>query len=87
MSLFNLILTGGSRVDKFSGGMIELGEADEIMEKLEAKRNRTEKRAQVVTVQSLNRALRHVIGTVVGAKIERELDQRFRKAYRLRMKG
>ena len=78
--------------ERFYGGLgwpmvIEAEDPDEIIEKLEAKRNRTERKQQLVSVQSLNRTLRRSLGTVAGARIEAELDGRFRKLYKLRAKG
>lgn len=66
--------------------IVESEDVDAVIEKLEAKKNRTERKAQLVTVQSLNRSLRRTLGTVTGRRIETELDRRFRKLYKLRMK-
>jgi uncharacterized protein (DUF2267 family) len=62
-------------------------DVEATLAKLEEKRNRTERKAQMVTVQTLNRSLRRTLGTVTGQRIEAELDRRFRNLYKVRMKG
>ncbi len=64
-------------------------EIEEIIKKLEAKRNRRAmaKKNRTESLNSLQKKLRANLGTKQGIMIEAELNMRFEKMRRIRMKG